>query len=40
MSDAEKIKYNRDLFWIGKKEERLKGRDKTAGKQHLKEQKR
>ena len=37
MSDAERIKYYRDLFYIGEKEKRLKGRDKTAAKAHLKE---
>ena len=32
LSDTDRIKYNRDLFYIQLKEDKMKGRDKRAGK--------
>ena len=33
--DTDRIKYNRDLFYIQLKEDKMKGRDKKAGKAYL-----
>ena len=35
LSDTDRTKYEKDLFFIQLKEEKAKGRNKTAGKMYL-----
>ena len=39
MTDSDRSKYNKDLYYIERKEQRVKGRDNKPGKQYLKNQK-
>ena len=39
LTDTDKDKYESDMFYIQRKEEKVQGRDKRVGKQYLQEQK-
>ena len=39
MSDADRTKYNKDLSWIRKREEKQMGRNKQGSNQYLREAK-
>ena len=40
MTDTDRSKYEKDLYFIKLKEDKMKGRNKTVGKKYLQEQKR